>query len=159
MSLKMRGRVELNVFRDGELWVARKGNNLVTNTGKWLAASRFSYAAGSPPAATRYAAFGNGITVPHEDETVLVNEVVLTGGRVDRTTDTVAALGDEVVYTFDHTFVDILTITEVGLFNTDGTEAPDPLGDMAARFLTQEFSVTSGDILSLTWTLQFTGDE
>ena len=146
--IELKGRYELTVTRKGKVVHTGSGRNLVTTLGENLAADRFALVPAG--GAVEYLETGEGTDVPRPADTALDN----THGETLWQADSVTATGDKTTAVWDITFAaPTKVITEIGLFNALSG------GDLVARFLTQTFNVESGDVMLLTWVLQFTGEE
>ena len=147
-KIQLEGRFELRLVRNGKVVHRDKRRNLVTDNGEAYAADRFSYSGTADP--MRYLALGSGTNAPLKSDTKLQTEIA--GTRTDRTTDTPS--GSTVTYEFSYTHSGgSITVNEAGIFDSN---VFDTTG-MACRFLTQTFSMVAGDVLDLTWTLEFEG--
>jgi hypothetical protein len=143
---ELSGKFHLQLRRDGELVEEQRGRNLVTDLGENLAANRFADVVVDDPAT--YLGTGSGTSSPvHSDEDLLIEN-----GHARQLRTTLTAAGNETTGSWEITFAAPYTITEMGIFN-DETAAQK----LIARFLTQEFSVTNTDVLTMTWVLQFKG--
>lgn len=151
MTLHLQGRYELELVRRGQVIHRQKGRNLVTTVGEELACGRF--AATGPPAAIDWIALGTSSTPPLKSDVALVAEIAAS--KTAATDDVVST--NQVTYTFAVAGPGAGTwnVREAGLFNN---VAP-ATGVMAARWLTQPFTMQSGDILNVTWTLEFLGED
>ena len=147
-GIRITGRFALKVRRGQRVVHADSGRNLVVTNGEEYAAERFSYSGSANP--MRYLALGSGANAPLKSDTKLQTEI--TGTRTDRTADTPS--GSTVTYEFSYTHSGgAITVKEAGIFDSN---VFDTTG-MACRFLTQTFNMVSGDILDLTWTVEFEG--
>jgi hypothetical protein len=147
--MRLEGKYELEVRRKGKVIVKDSGRNLVTSDGEELAAGRF--ASTGAPAAINWLALGSGASAPLKSDETLDTEIAGTkvasasGGSVS---------GNQITFVFEYTHSGAgITVNEAGTFNN---VAPST-GVMACRFLTLEFDMADGDVLTLTWTLQFLG--
>lgn len=140
--MKVKGRVELLLTRADGSFTYLSGKNLVVTAGLGLIASRMCDA---NDATVGYMAIGSSATVTTATMTTLV------GTEHERVATSNSHSGADVTYTatFGSGLGSLVTINEIGLFNAT------PGGTMLARFLTTEFTLNSGETLSVTWTLTF----
>ncbi|KKL69767.1 hypothetical protein LCGC14_2111640 [marine sediment metagenome] len=148
--LQLCGRYELELVRNGKVIHQAKGQNLVTTLGENYAANRFGTT--GLPTAIDWIALGDGTTAAAKSDTDL-------GGtehnRTASTSDTTT--GNSITFVFAITAGGSITVSEAGLFNN--AAAGPASGTMVARFLTQQFNMGVGDVLNVTWQLEFTGVE
>jgi len=142
--ISITGEVELRL--NGK--VKYKGPNLVTTLGKNLAASVFKDTVDT--VRVTYGAVGDGLTTPTAADTALDNEIAQAWVRQAVVPTSTA---NNTKFTVQWAVTTTETIREGGLFTLAVA------GTMVARFLTPEFEVNNGDVLDLTWTLNFGGDE
>jgi hypothetical protein len=146
--IELQGSYELKVRRAGRVVHSEAGRNLITTVGEEHAAGRFGNTV--VPTAMDWIALGSADTSPAKTDTELDTEIANT--RTASTSDTHTA--NSIIFLFEYTHgAASITVKEAGLFNNAAFES----GDMAARFLTQVFTLANGDILDLTWTLTFEG--
>lgn len=145
--IKLEGRYELELRRGGKVIHRESGKNLITSAGEALTALYHTQPSAS--AELRYMALGSDDTFPLKSDTTLNTEIA--GTRTDNTANTTTA--NVVTFWFQHTAAGTFTVKEVGIFNDIAA------GTMMSRFLTQTFEMNTGDILNVTWSLEFTGVE
>jgi hypothetical protein len=148
--LGMIGRFHL-LLRDknGRVLMTQRGRNLVTSTGEKLAAYRFSAIGTKSP--VDYITLGEGNTPPLKSDTVLDSQVDASDTQGDD-----VASDNQVTWSFTISgpVAGSWAVKEAGIFNDDYTK---PTRWMAARFLTQPFTMGVGDSLDVTWTIEFEG--
>ena len=149
LPFRMSGRYELDLVRGDYMLWSQKGRNLVTRVGEKHAAERFQPT--GPPAAIDWMALGDDPTSPTKSDTLLAGE--LGGSFVREQSDSDIVTANELAYVFTYTALTTITIAEIGLFNDAAFET----GVMAARFLPQLFQMDTDDVITLTWTLTFSG--
>lgn len=148
--LVMVGKYSL-ILRDksGKVKHREKGNNLVTSVGENLAADRFAAASAENPA--DYITLGSGTNPPLKSDTTLQTQI-----DASDTQGTDVITDNQVTWSFtvNGPGAGSWSVAEAGIFND-----PVAVGDrwLAARFLTQPFVMQSGDVLSVTWTVEFLG--
>ena len=146
--LRLTGRYTL-LLRDkhGKVKLTRKGRNLVTDLGEQLAADRFAAATLEDP--VDYITLGSGTTPPMKSDTVLQTQIDASDTQG---TDVISL--NQVTWSFSIAGPGAASwsVAEAGIFN-----GPVGARDMAARFLTQPFSMYPGDTLDVTWTIEFVG--
>jgi len=145
----MTGRFHLILTdKDGKVKLQHAGRNLVTTAGEGLAADRFAAASAEDPA--DYITLGEGTTPPLKSNTDLETEIAATDTQG---TDVIS--GNQVTWSFSIAGpgAGSWAVAEAGIFNG----AHNGARIMAARFLTQPFTMVSGDQLAVTWTIVFGG--
>lgn len=148
--LRMEGRYYLlHRNKDGEVLNVQKGRNLVTDVGEQLAADRFAAATAENP--VDYITLGSGTTPPLKADTDLQTPISASDTQG---TDVISL--NQVTWSFSISGpgAGSWDVAEVGIFNG---AYPPPARKMAARFLTQPFTMYPGDTLDLTWTIEFLG--
>ena len=147
--LRMIGRYHLLLTdKNGKVLMTQQGRNLVTTIGEQLAAERFAAASVKDP--VDYITLGEGTTPPLKSDDDLQTEI---SDSDTQGTDVVSL--NQVTWSFTIAGpVGSWSVAEAGLFN----KAHGVGGrEMAARFLTQPFTMASGDQLDVTWTIEFQG--
>ena len=142
-SIPITGNVKWVLKRKGKVIKSGQGNNIVVDTGKNHAATLWTTDPG--PTRQSHAALGTGDASVTNADIVLDSEIAAT--RLAHASAITS--NNEVIYTFNFTATDTWLVKEFGLFN-DATA-----GTMFARFLTQVFTMISGDTLDVTWTIRF----
>lgn len=137
------GSVELKIYRRGEIIHTDKGMNLVVAGGKEMAARNYHANFGSR---ISHAALGSGSTTPSEADTTLSAEIA---GSRSAFSLAFFTSPNSVFYNFSFTAGVGWIMREAGLFSAAVG------GTMHARFLTQEFHFQTGDVLQISWILQF----
>ena len=122
--------------------------NLITNAGLAGVASRLN--GSGAEAAFTYVAIGTGTTAAAVTDTTLETEISTDGGSraaatCTRTTTDVTNDTAQMVATY--TFSGSFAVTESGIFNDASS------GTMLARRVFSAYNVTSGDQLTITWTI------
>lgn len=142
-ELKVKGFVELKLYRGPKLERIISGENLITTVGKDAIMHRFN-ADGSPPAKPSFVAFGtNGGAVDVSQVALLTESVV-----VARAALTGARNGSVCAFTGSAASgVSAETILEMGIFSLVAA------GVMYARFLPQSFSFDVGLVVAINWTI------
>jgi len=146
--LRLSGRFTLHLRDEhGRTKLRQSGRNLVTTVGEQLAADRFAAATAEDP--VDYITLGEGTTPPLKSDTELqtiINDSDTQG------TDVISV--NQVTWSFSIAGpgAGSWAVAEAGIFNgAVGVRV------MAARFLTQPFTMASGDQLDVTWTIEFLG--
>ena len=147
--LEMKGRYHLVLSdKDGKVKLTQHGRNLVTTVGEQLCAERFALSSVKDP--IEYITLGEGTVPPLKSDTDLDTDISAsdTAG-----TDVISL--NQVTWSFSIAGpVGTWDVAEAGLFN----KAHGVGGrEMAARFLTQPFTMSSGDQLDVTWTIEIVG--
>lgn len=142
-SMPITDNVKWVLKRKGKIIKTGQGHNIVVDTGKNHAATLWTTSAG--PTRQSHAALGTGDAAVTNADTALDSEIAST--RLAHAG--VVTSNNEVIYTFNYTATGTWLVKEFGLFN-DATA-----GTMFARFLTQVFTMISGDTLDVTWTIKF----
>lgn len=143
--MQLFANINLTLRKDGKLVHRERGHNRVVDGGEVLAAERFD--PGSSEPAVDWVALGSGDAPIVGSDTGLGAEH--SGSRTQSTT-TVVVLSTT---SWDFTVVATGTwvVNEVGLFNDAVT------GTLMARFLTQGFTMVSGNELQIIWSIRFKG--
>lgn len=142
-SMSITSNVKWVLKRKGKVIKSGQGHNIVVDTGKNHAATLWTTSPG--PTRLSHSALGGGDAAVTNADVVLDAEIAST--RLAHTSEITS--NNEVIYEFNYTATDTWLVKEFGLFN-------DPTaGTMFARFLTQIFTMISGDTLDVTWTIKF----
>ena len=133
------------VVRDkaGNRIYSDRGKNLVVDAGQNLMAELFD--PGASPAKIDWGAVGSGQMTPDPSDTTLETEI----DRVS--SDSAVRSTNRITYTFTLVASGTLDLAEFGLFNAASA------GTMFSRFLIQPFSAPNASVITVTWTLEFTG--
>ena len=134
-TFKLKGRVKIQVIRNGEVVAEREVNNLVVSAGKNQVAKLL---VGTDNNAFKYIAIGTGTTSPTDNDTALENEYARQQATVS-TNNNVAQL--EATFNISST----VSISESGVFNSDTD------GVMLARTTFAPLNLQNGDTLRVTW--------
>lgn len=149
-TLKVKGHIVAEHYRDGVLLERTERDNTITNA----ALAVISGLVGNTGSQTAfgYLAIGTSSTAPAASQTALVAETAVSGlvrasATISRTTTT--QTNDTLSFVHTWTAGGTATINEVGIFNDPTT------GTMLGRALTTAKSMITGDTLAITYTVQF----
>lgn len=145
-KLKVKGLINLKVYRDGKLIDERKVKNTITNAGLGETTNLMGNVA--TPAYFTYLAVGIGTTAATAANTALESEIVdsglvRAGATVTQETTTVA--NDTLQLMKSWTVTAAKAVTECGILNAAS------VGDLLGRQVFAAINVTSGDTLQVTY--------
>lgn len=139
--LKVTGKVKLALRNaEGEIIHAYEGNNLVTNYGQNFIAGRMNSAAAAVPS---HLSVGSDGTAPSKEHTALQGTEHERVSGTPAVVDNVYAISAE----FGSGISGDVTCAEFGIFDAASG------GNMIARFITTEFTMSATDTLEVDWQL------
>jgi hypothetical protein len=149
-TLKIQGRIRLDIIRNGKLIKGKWIKNVITNIGKASVAGLVGNT-GTITAFT-YLAVGTSNTATNASQTALIAEITDTNlarvaATVSRTTTTTT--NDTLQFVYTWTSSGTKAVEEIGVFNDPTT------GTMLCRALTSTKSLTNGDQLLATYQIKF----